>query len=246
MAAVTTIRRGRTCLVSLLLCSREVGPMGCCESDEEGQHLINEREAGRRGNIQDSRPKRVIVQDTTPRRPETPQHSSGYLPVVPVISPMQPAQDRTLNSYLAQSIPGSLQEASFIAPTELEEDMERYEAVVNKAMKVRTFWKVISFVQDFIDLSQLNQESMTTFLSVSDKLQLYKEHLDGCLRDDAREPTELIPALLSRNVNVEIGTDSDITLSANSLRLLAASLEDMNVKDLGPLVGTLSDDMEEW
>lgn len=103
--------------------------MGCCESDEENQRLVAETRSlpghaptRHLANVQEAR-----LNDYSPL--------SGSIPVLPIISPM-PIQDRTLNSFLAQSIPGSLQEASFIAPSAIEEDLERYEAVVNKVMKV--------------------------------------------------------------------------------------------------------------
>jgi hypothetical protein len=101
--------------------------MGCCESEEETQTLVDKRgrpQSGRRP------PSPMNVQDR-----DDSVITDYSVPVLPIISPL-PVQDRTLNSFLAQSIPGSLQEASFIAPTALEEDMERYEAVVNKALKV--------------------------------------------------------------------------------------------------------------
>lgn len=108
--------------------------MGCCESEEETQTLVD-----RRGRPQQGRrpPTPLSVQDRDESR--ITDYSSS-MPVLPIISPL-PVQNRTLNSFLAQSIPGSLQEASFIAPTALEEDMERYEAVVNKAMKVHLGYK---------------------------------------------------------------------------------------------------------
>eukprot|EP01127_Copromyxa_protea_P014171 TRINITY_DN3902_c0_g4_i1.p1 TRINITY_DN3902_c0_g4~~TRINITY_DN3902_c0_g4_i1.p1 ORF type:complete len:212 (+),score=49.21 TRINITY_DN3902_c0_g4_i1:275-910(+) len=209
--------------------------MGCCESDEEEtQALVNDKQqqqhrTPQRGlNVQGGE---VPAEPRYSQRPDSYNFSTS-IPVLPVISPMKPVQDRTLNSILAQSIPGSLQEASFIAPTAMEEDMERYEAVVDKAMK------------EFIDLSQLHMENTSSFLYIPERIEIYQDNLnEGCLRNNTKEPADLIYGVLSKQVNVTAGaSDSDAAILKFSMETLLSVLGHISVEDKGPLLGSLSEE----
>lgn len=87
---------------------------------------------------------------------------------------------------------------------------------------------------------------MTTFISIHDKLQLYRESTDdGCLRNDHIQPAVMIPATLCAELQVTTGADSDPSLSAEAVNLLLPHLHKMTVQDFGPLTGMLSEDDDE-
>lgn len=107
----------------------------CCETEEEAQRLTTEHTLTRH---------RADVQEI--RKSDYTLVTSSSVPALPIISPLPvPQRDRTLNSYLADSMPGSFQEASYLAPTAMEEELERYEAVVNNTIQVSTFSETSGF-----------------------------------------------------------------------------------------------------
>lgn len=87
---------------------------------------------------------------------------------------------------------------------------------------------------------------MATFISLSDKMQLYREKTDdGCLRPDAPQPADLIPALLDSKMHVMIGTDNDPALTSETMNFLVPHFFKMDVKHCGSIMGTLSEDEDE-
>lgn len=89
---------------------------------------------------------------------------------------------------------------------------------------------------------------MATFLSVHDKLQVYRESTedDGCLRQNIDQPSDLIPAILCPSMQVTTGADVDPVLTSEAAKLVVPKLINMSVKDCGPLLASLTDEEDQW